>query len=65
MSVLSTLMVIFAVWFVVSAAVTFVWVTWRLRCQDREDRRTFQQVLRERDDDLDAELRALIEQHRT
>ncbi len=59
---IATVLLVLATWFVLSAAATYVWVKWRMRCQDR---RTFQQVLRDRDDDLDAELRHLIEQNRT
>lgn len=59
---MSTVLLIAAVWLVMGSVVTYVWVTWRMRCNDH---RTFQRVLRERDDDLDAELRDLIEDHRT
>ncbi len=58
---IATVLLVIAVWLVLGSAVTYVWVTWRMRA----DQRTFQQVLRERDDDLDAELRHLIEDHRT
>ncbi len=55
---IATVLTILATWFGLSAAATYVWVTWRMRGNDRliaERTRT----------DWDAELRDLIEQNRT
>jgi len=54
---IATVLLILATWLVLGCAASYVWLTWRMRCNDRRVRRyAF---------DLDAELRDLIEQHRT
>ncbi len=62
---IATLMLILASWFVLSAVATYVWVTWRMRCNDRRIVQRFDDWwIAQQTPDWDAELRHLIEDHR-
>ncbi len=55
---MSTVLTILGGWFGLSAAATYVWVTWWMRVNDRR-------IAEQTRCDLDAELRDLTEQNRT
>ncbi len=62
---MSTVLTVLASWFGLSAVATYVWVTWRMRCNDHRIAQRYDDFwISQQTPDWDAELRALIEDHR-
>ncbi len=55
---MSAVLLVAATWLVIGSAATYVWVTWWMRVNDR-------QTAEQARPDWDADLRDLIEDHRT